>query len=34
VQLDYSKAGKDAYQKASEQIEKLIFRQLRRKVFD
>lgn len=34
VQLDYEKAGKDAYQKASEQIEKLIFRQLRRKVFD
>ena len=34
VQLDYDKAGKDAYQKASEQIEKLIFRQLRRKVFD
>lgn len=34
VQLDYEKAGRDAYQKASEQIEKLIFRQLRRKVFD
>lgn len=34
VQLDYEKAGRDAYQKASEQIEKLIFRQMRRKVFD
>lgn len=34
VQLDYERAGRDAYQKASEQIEKLIFRQLRRKVFD
>ena len=34
VQLDFEKAGRNAYQKASEQIEKIIFRQLRRKVFD
>ena len=34
VQLDFDNAGKDAYQKAGEQIEKLIFRQLRRKVFE
>jgi hypothetical protein len=34
VQLDYQKASIDAYQKASEQIEKFVFRQMRRKVFE
>ena len=34
VQLDYQKASTDAYKKAAEEIQKRIFRDLRRKVFE